>query len=280
MFRAIGRWFRAAGYFLSGNIDASRRTLDTNPHVMAARYDDVVRDKTSRFHQYKQAVATLIAQQESKLQTARTLSDEIGKLEMLKAGALAKAKKRVEELKNQAVPQDQIRNDDDYMKCLSAYNDFTSTLTEKTKHVEELEVDIADYSTRIKEHKLQMHGLKREIEEIKEESKDAVADVISSREEKEISDALAGLSQDGSDADLQELRKLRNEMKAEARISKELAGDDSRVLEEEFLAYARQTENSNEFDALIGLAGDAEGTAPDIHTAETKKAAKLPGLPE
>ena len=44
--------------------------------------------------------------------------------------------------------------------------------------VEELEKDINNYGERIKEHKLQMQGLMREIEKIKSESKDAVADVI------------------------------------------------------------------------------------------------------
>ncbi len=277
MMRAIGRWFKSIGYFFSGNIDANRRNLDTNPHVMAARYDDIVRDKTGRFHQYKQAVAALIAQQEGKIHTAKTLTEETRKLETLKAGALAKAKKKVEELKGQGVAQDQIRNNDDYMKCLSAYNDFTSTLTEKNQRIEELEKDIDDYGARINEHKLQMQGLMREIDEIREESKDAVADVISAKEEKEISDALAGLSQDGSDADLQELRKLRTEVKAEARISKELSGTKELALEQEFLAYAQQSEHSDEFDALIGLAESAETSAP---AAETTEAERLPGLPE
>ncbi len=277
MFGAIGRWFRSVGFFLSGNLDASRRGLDTNPHAVAARYDDVVRDKTTRFHQYKQAVAGLIAQQEGKIQSAKTLTEEIRRLEQLKAGALAKAKKKVEELKSGGAGEDLIRNDAEYMKCLAAYNDFNSTLTEKNAHVEELEKDINDYGERIKEHKLQMQGLMREIEKIKSESKDAVADVISAKEEKEISDALAGLSKDGSEADLQELRKLRNEVKAEARISKELSGTNTKVLEEEFLEYARQSENSNEFDALIGLAGNAE---KNVTTDEIKQADRLPGLPE
>lgn len=277
MFGAIGRWFRSVGFFLSGNIDASRRNLDTNPHVVAARYDDVVREKTARFHQYKQAVAGLIAQQEGKIQTAKTLTEEIRRLDQLKAGALAKAKKKVEELKTQGAGEDLIKNDAEYLKCLAAYNDFNSTLTEKNARVEELEKDINDYGERIKEHKLQMQGLMREIEKIRAESKDAVADVISSKEEKEIADALAGLSKDGSETDLQELRKLRNEVKAEARVSKELAGTNTKVLEEEFLAYARQSENSNEFDALIGLAGSAEKNAP---VDEIKQADRLPGLPE
>lgn len=273
MFRAIGRWFRAVGYFLSGNIDASRRDLDTNPHVMAARYDDVVREKTARFHQYKQAVAALIAQQEGKIQTAKRLTEELRKLELLKSGALAKAKKLVEELKAKGVSQDEIKLNVEYTKCLAAYNDFSSTLTEKNQRVEELEKDIDEYGDRIKEHKAQMQSLMREIDKIKEESKDAVADVISAKEEKEIADALSGLSKDGTAADLEALRTLRNEVKAEARVSKELSGTDSRAMEDEFLAYAQQAESHNEFDALIGLASDTAEKAP---SAEPGEAERLP----
>lgn len=277
MLRSFGRWLKSLGFFFSGNMDASRRTLDSNPHVMAARYDEIVRDKTTRFHQYKQAVAALIAQQEGKIQKAKALTEELRKLETLKAGALAKARKMVEELKAQGVTQEQIRHNDDYMKCLAAYNDFTSTLTEKNQRVEEMEKDIDEYGARIMEHKLQMRELMREIDEIKEESQEAVADVISAKEEREIADALTGLSQDGSDADLQELRKLRNEVKAEARVSKELSGANTLAQEAEFLAYAQQSEHSNEFDTLIGLAESAEVSPSAV---ETKKSERLPGLPE
>ena len=62
MFRAIGRWFKALGYLLTGQIDSARRVLDTNPHVIRAKYDAIIRDKVGRIHTYKQAVAGLIAQ--------------------------------------------------------------------------------------------------------------------------------------------------------------------------------------------------------------------------
>jgi len=66
-------------------------------------------------------------------------------------------------------------------------------------------------------------------------------------------------------------------VKAEARISKELSGTNTRVMEEEFLAYAQQSENSGEFDALIGLAESAESSAAP---AESESPERLPGLPE
>ena len=120
MFKAIGRWFKAVGYLLTGQVDAARRTLDTNPHVVRAKYDEVVRDKTGRIQQYKQAVAGLIAQQENKIAKIKTLTGEVEKLERLKAGALAKAKQRVQQLQGEGKGKDLIQQDGDYQKCLSA----------------------------------------------------------------------------------------------------------------------------------------------------------------
>ena len=53
MFKAIGRWIKAVGYLLTGQIDSARRVLDTNPHVIKAKYDAIVEDKIERIHQYK-----------------------------------------------------------------------------------------------------------------------------------------------------------------------------------------------------------------------------------
>jgi len=130
MFGALFRWFKAVGYLLTGRIDSARRTLDTNPHVVRAKFDDIIREKTDRIHQYKQAVAGLIAQQENKLGKIKGLTEDVGKLESLKAGALAKAKQRVKELQAAGKSKDDIQQDEEYMKCLAAYNDFSSTLAE------------------------------------------------------------------------------------------------------------------------------------------------------
>jgi len=99
MFRAVGRWLKALGYLLTGQIDSARRVLDTNPHVVRAKYDAIIRDKVARIHTYKQAVAGLIAQQENKMAVVKRLTDEVQNLERLRAGALAKAKQTVEKLK-------------------------------------------------------------------------------------------------------------------------------------------------------------------------------------
>ncbi|MBT8341672.1 MAG: hypothetical protein HKP58_02925 [Desulfatitalea sp.] len=275
MVRALFRWFKAVGFLLTGQIDSARQVLDTNPHVVRAKYDEILREKTDRIHQYKQAVAGLIAQQETKIVKVKGLTEEVQRLEDLKAGALAKAKQRVTQLQAEQAGKERIQHDEAYMKCLSAYNDFNSTLAEKQARIDELEADIAGYGSRIKEHKVQLQQLLREIEKLKSEASDAVAEIITARQEKEMADAFTGIAEDGTEKELQRMRELRQQVKAEARISSELAGTDTRKQEAEFLDYARKTAASDEFEALVGLAADHAAPASAQKVDE-----KGPALPE
>lgn len=272
MFRALKNWVKAFLYLITGQIDAARRTLDTNPHVMRAKYDEIVRDKTSRVNEFKQAVAALVAQQEKKMARLESLNEDVKRLEDLKTGALAKAKQEVERLTKAGKNKEQIQSDPDYRKLLAAFQDFSSTLAEKQAHIEELEQDVEAYRHKIGEHKIQLQAVMREIEKLKTEAADAVAEVLTANQEKEMADMLTGLSQDGTAEELARLRDLRHEVKAEARISKELAGTDTAAQEREFLEFARQRQVDSEFDALVGLSealdDEAAGAAPAAKSKE------------
>ncbi len=264
MFGALSRWAKALGYLLTGQIDASRRVLDQNPHVIRAKYDDIVRQKVGQIQTYKQAVAGLIAQQENKLAKIKTLTDEVGNLERLKAGALGKAKQTVERLKAAGKDDAGVKADEDYKRCLAAYNDFSSTLKAKQEQIAELERDVTGYAKTIGDHKVQLQQLLRDVEKIRGEAHETVADVITAKQERDIADTLAGIAKDGTAEELQRMRQMRQELKAEARISKELAGTDTKVQEAEFLEYARQNQSSSEFDALIGLAKESGSSAKPV----------------
>jgi phage shock protein A len=274
MFGAIVRWFKAVGYLLTGRIDSARRVIDSSPHVVRAKYDQIIRDKVSQIHIYKQAVAGLIAQQESKIAKVKSLTEDVAQLERLKAGALAKAKQTVERLQAAGKTKEEIQADEDYKKCLAAYNDFSSTLSEKQDHIAENEKDIDGYAKTIGDHKVQLQQLLRDVEKLKAEASETVADIITAKQEKDIADLLAGIAKDTSSEELQRMRQLRQELRAEARISKELAGTDTKAQEAEFLDYARKSTTSAEFDALIGLAEKAPAAA------KTATAEKATGLPE
>ena len=116
MFGAIGRWFKAVWYKITGQIDQARRGLDSDPHVMRAKFDGIIKGKVNQIHTYTQAVATLIAQQEKKMAKVKLLTEEVQQLEKLKAGALAMAKQAVAKLQGEGKTKEELHADPDYKK--------------------------------------------------------------------------------------------------------------------------------------------------------------------
>ena len=218
----------------------------------------------------------MIAQEEKKLTKIKQLTSEVENLERLKAGALAKAKQTVEQLKATGISEEAIHDDENYKKCLTAYKDFNSTLSEKQERISELEADIEGYKNNISDHKIQLQQLLRDVEKVKAEAADTVADVITAKQEKELAETFAGIAKDGTAEELQNLREMRQELKAEAKITKELAGTDTKSQEAEFLEYARQSESTSEFDALIGLASEAPAPKETNKEKEDKDSSALP----
>ncbi len=250
MFRAIGRLFRAIGYLFTGRIDEARKALMLNPHVMQANYDEIIRSKTVSLGTYKTAVAGLISQQELKIEKLKNSTVEINKLEQLKAGAAAKAKSVVASHNGNI---EATKNDAEYVKCQAAYKDFSSTLDEKQKMVTELENDVRNLETTIQTHKNSMTTLLREIDRIKSEKYEAVSEVVASKQEKEIADMISGISEDKTSKELHDLREARRVARADARVSREVAGVTAKQSEDEFLSYAQSATSDNEFDKMIGL---------------------------
>ncbi len=267
MFKAMTRYLTAIGYLLTGRIDSAREALDSDPHVMRAKFDEIILQKTARIQDYKRAVAALMAQMESKLGKIRLLTDETGTLTKLKTGAKAKAMERVNLLTKQNLTKEQIQEDPEYKKCLAAFNDFSSTLEEKEKRLAELEHDVKECGKNVEDHKIQLQHLAREIEKVKQEAADSVADVIASGQEQEIADALSGISMDETNKELEQMRNVREKMKANAKISKELAGTDTKRAEAEFLEYAKQSVSNKEFengmfDKMSDLGKDSQQKDP------------------
>lgn len=273
MFKSVGRYFRAMGYLVTGRIDAARRAMSTSPHVVNATYDQVIEDKRKRIHQYKDAIARLIVQHESKMSKIKALTDEVNRLEQLKEGAAAKARTVVAQMKAEGKSIEQIKAGDDYQTCIAAFNDFSVKTDEKTERIKELESDVKEMDQTISGHKIQLQQMLREIDALKDEQATTVAEIITAKEEAELNDMLSGISADRTSRELSDMRQLRDEMKAKAKVSKELAGTDTKVQEAEFLEYASKNVATDEFDKLIGLAGEADASdtaSPESREGESK----------
>lgn len=255
MFKAVGKYFRAVWYLMTFRVNKASETLRMNPGVISANYDRVIEEKRKRLTQYKDAVSAMIAQEESKKEKLKNLTEEIDNLQKLKAGAAAKAKQLVAKYNGDVTA---VKGDPEYARHQAAFKDFSSTLNEKQQRASELDEDLKALVANVSGHKTQIQALMRDLEKLKEEKHDAVADVLSASEEREIADMMTGLSNDRTSEELRELREMRQKANANARISRELAGMDTAREEAEYLEYAQGTEADDEFDALIGLGDETE----------------------
>ena len=251
MANGFTRFFKAIWYTLTGRAHESADRMMENPEAVRGAYEDIINDKKGNIQRYKQAIGQLIALVEQKKSAVKSFTDEVNRLEELKAGAIAKAQQTATALQGEGLTQEQIKQHTEYARCVTAYQDFNSNLVEKTGRITELENEIEGAQTDIESHKLQITNLHRDLNKIKSEQSEAVADLITAREQEEIADMLSGISMDGTSAELTRMREIREKAKARSTVAQELAGTDSKSEEEEFLTAARTSATSDEFDALI-----------------------------
>ncbi len=194
--------------------------LMENPEAVREAYEDIIRDKQGNIQRYKQAIGQLIAIAEQKKNSLKGVTDDINKLEQMKAGAIAKKKDTANELQKAGISDEEIKQHPDYVRCVTSYNDFQSTLEEKNARVAKLEQDIERAQEDIEAHKLQISSLHRDLGKIKTEQSEAVADIITAREQKDIDNMLSGISMDGTSAELARIREIREKAMEQSKVGK------------------------------------------------------------
>ncbi len=277
MANGFTRFFRAIWHTLTGKAHEQADKLMEDPNAIRGAYEDIIRDKQGNIQRYKSAIAQLMASVEKKKGALNTLTDDVDRLEKLKTGAINKAKSTADDLLKAGTPEDEIKQHPEYVRCVTSFNDFHSTLDEKNARIDELEEDIETAQSDIETHKIQIQGLSRDLDKIKTEQSDAVAEMITAKEQEEIADMLSGISMDGTAAELTRMREIREKAKGRSKVAQELAGTDTRVEEEEFLAAARTSAASDEFDSLIFGAKQSDTEKTSEETPEkTESDSELP----
>jgi phage shock protein A len=274
MASGFGRFFKAIWYTVTGRAHELADSMMENPEAVRGAYEDIIAEKKENIQRYKNAIGQLIALVKQKEGTLDKLTRDVERLEQLKTGALAKAKSVAGDLQRQGQTQEDIKMNPEYMNCVAAYNDFSSTLEEKNARIEELEADIQHAQGDIDNHKVQITALGKDLDKIKGEQAEAVADLITAREQEQIADMVSGISTDGTSAELARMRDIRQRAKGRTQVAQELAGTDSRAEEEQFLAAARGSAATDEFDALIF--GAEQTDQVEIQKTPTDSDSELP----
>ncbi len=173
-----------------------QKVLIENIEAVRGVYEDIIRGKQENIQRYKQAIGHLIALIEQKKNSLKGLAGGIEKLEKVKKAAIAKSKNVSSELKLSGLSDREIKQHQDYTRCLNTYHDYDSTVNEKKVRIDKLEHEIARAQQDIEHHKSNITQLHRDMEKIKTEQSEAIADLITAREKEEINGILSDIRVD------------------------------------------------------------------------------------
>jgi len=274
MFKAMGRYIKALCAMCVGNMDGARRHLNTNKHVIAATFDEMKDDQVASVQAMSEAVAAMIANKERKIAKAKTLSERVAENVEMRDGALA----MIEELKGEydlttTEGQEALKATEDYQEAAGAYAGLKSEIEDDESTIAELELAVSEDEEQLSSRLAQLGQMKDQIEKIKEEKHATIADVESAKQEKAVNDMINGISQNDSGERMQEMREMRNQMKAEVVVGRKLAGTDTNARKAKFKKFAKRKNASSEFDDLLGL---GKVTASKEGASTEQVATKLP----
>ena len=254
------RYVRALWYFVTGRFSAASDALRANKYVMKATYEAAIKKSDDRFATVKDAVAELITIEESRKAEIKDIGSKVERLTKVKQGAAAAMQARIDLLLKVGHAKQQVEQDADFLKHKSAYIDVSSTLDEMVKRMDEKETDLKERQKQINQFKIELQQMQRTNRSLEEEKNEAIADVAIAQQQEQINSVLNGISADSVDKDLESARKARQTAKAKAKITTELAGNEVRHAESEYLKYAENSATNTDLDKLLNWGEEPKTT--------------------
>lgn len=275
MFRAISRYVRAFFALITGGLDSMRQTLNENKHVISATYDEIIEDQRKRVVSMSDAIGGMIQSEQRKVNKIEELSKRMGENEELRDGAVA----MIEELKkdydlNTEEGIEALKSSSEYIEASTAYESLTKDIDDDQSTITELEEALAEDRVQLSNYKSQLGTMKDQIDKIKSEKHETIAQVEASKQEREVNDLINNISRDTSSDRLREMRETRDRVKSQAKVSRELAGTETNSRREKFKNFARKRKSASEFDKLLGLG--KETSSKEGASKEEEKTAQLP----
>lgn len=270
----IGSFFRAIGALLTGKLWHATKGLNENPDVVRARYQDVIKAKAARIITVQEAVAGLKRTMQKEASNLVALRKEIKETEEAIAGADAFIQQRAALLKKQGMTREQAMEDVELKEHLNSKADFESSLIQMKARAADKEAYVQTTDSQVKDYLIELRSLQRDLEETRANMERDVADVAIASEKREVERALAGISEDSTEADLQRIRDSVAQVKAEADVAAEVSGTNVTIQREKYKAAARARVASS--TALDKVFGATDSDSVQVAPVKESKSADLP----
>lgn len=218
------------GFFLRAGDDV----VSSSPEAINATYASAIDEAKRRYKEMQEAVALLAREREKTEQELKRLDDEEADLQRKLEGALAAA---------ESDPSNPAHRE--------AGTRYLSRMKEIDLRQEQLTKDLDMQSNKVEDYKVRLRSFMDEIEKLKRERGEMVAEFISNKQIIQLEDRLKGLGESAVDESVVAIRDKVANLRAEARIATEMGGA---TLESQDAAYERmgaEREAASRFDELL-----------------------------
>jgi phage shock protein A len=223
-------WARIKGFF----IGAGGELVSGSPEAIRATYAAAIDDAKKRYIEMEKAVALLARERERTELQLKDLDKEEAELNRKLEGALAAAERE---------PTNSSHRE--------AGTRYLSRIKEIDLKQGQLQQDLEGQRNKVEGYKVKLRGLMDEIDRLKREQGEMVAEFITNRQVIELENRLKGLAETSSDEALVAVREKVSGLRAQAKIATEMGGATLQAQDEDYERMGRQQEATSRFDDLL-----------------------------
>ncbi len=234
-------WAVVRGFFLRAGDDV----VSGSPEAIRATYAAAIDDAKKRYKEMERAVALLAREREKTESSLKALDKEEQELNNKLQGALRMA---------EAEPSNSAHRE--------AGTRYLARIQEIDQRQEQLAQDLEGQRTRVEDYKVRLRSFMNEIDILKREQGEMVAEFISNQQVIQLEDRLKGLGETSVDESIVAIRDKVANMRAQARIATEMSGSTVRAQDAQYERAGAQAEAGARFDELLkARAAEKAGTA-------------------
>jgi phage shock protein A len=212
---------------------ATDKLLVSSPETIRNQFRKTREDWTKDYDEMRSSIAQLIQIRDDKLAEIKKLHGLVEELDLKMNGAINLYKQTA----NEALKEE-------YGKLAYTKEEAISKIGAITGEVTEQEQVIGTFKNRLM-------TLKTDIENLKKEEAETIADIVSSKKVNELNAKLQGLSKNYQTKNLEAVRDARKQLKSEAKLSSELSGLDKTDMDQKLMVSGKVSKHFDAFDKAV-----------------------------
>lgn len=235
-------WARIRGFFIGAGDDL----VSGGPESIRAAYAVAIDDAKRRYRDMEQAVAALAREREKTEETLKALDKEEKELQTKLEGALAMAES---EAGNPAHREAGAR--------------YLMRMQEIAQRQGALAGDLEGQRLRVEEYKSRLRSFTDEIDKLKREQGEMVAEFVSTQQVIHLEDRLRGLGETAVDEAIVAIREKVGRMRAHAKIATEMRTAGVGAQDAVYERVGSEKEAASRFDELLKARASAKAGVPE-----------------